>query len=75
MIIDDVKKAEKPPMTIEDIEKELADLKYPEPPEDGMCCGNGCQHCVWFVYLEEMDAYQKRKDELENSKKVTLERQ
>ncbi|BAF25666.1 branchpoint-bridging protein [Oryza sativa Japonica Group] len=34
----------------------------PEPPEKplpGDCCGSGCVRCVWDVYYDELDAYNK----------------
>nr|XP_043616651.1 uncharacterized protein LOC122588577 [Erigeron canadensis] len=36
--------------------------KLPEPPEKplpGDCCGSGCVRCVWDVYYEELDEYNK----------------
>nr|CAD1821431.1 unnamed protein product [Ananas comosus var. bracteatus] len=34
-------------------------LQAPEKPLPGDCCGSGCVRCVWDVYYEELDAYQK----------------
>ncbi|GAB4848506.1 hypothetical protein Ancab_003213 [Ancistrocladus abbreviatus] len=31
----------------------------PEKPEPGDCCGSGCVRCVWDIYYEELDAYDK----------------
>ncbi|KAJ0097490.1 hypothetical protein Patl1_28991 [Pistacia atlantica] len=31
----------------------------PEKPEPGDCCGSGCVRCVWDVYYEELEAYDK----------------
>ncbi|KAB2094771.1 hypothetical protein ES319_A02G182300v1 [Gossypium barbadense] len=31
----------------------------PEKPEPGDCCGSGCVRCVWDVYYEELEAYNK----------------
>ncbi|GLT39202.1 hypothetical protein SLA2020_134080 [Shorea laevis] len=40
----------------------------PEKPEPGDCCGNGCVRCVWDVYYEELEAYNKLyKSNSENS--------
>ncbi|KAL5754532.1 hypothetical protein ACOSP7_022752 [Xanthoceras sorbifolium] len=34
----------------------------PEKPEPGDCCGSGCVRCVWDVYYEELEAYNKLYD-------------
>lgn len=43
--------------------KEQAETKKspppPEKPEPGDCCGSGCVRCVWDVYYEELEAYNK----------------
>lgn len=31
----------------------------PEKPLPGDCCGSGCVRCVWDVYYDELDAYNK----------------
>lgn len=31
----------------------------PEKPEPGDCCGSGCVRCVWDVYYEELQEYNK----------------
>ncbi|CAK7336938.1 unnamed protein product [Dovyalis caffra] len=31
----------------------------PEKPEPGDCCGSGCARCVWDVYYEELEEYDK----------------
>ncbi|XP_047046940.1 NADH-cytochrome b5 reductase-like [Lolium rigidum] len=34
----------------------------PEPPEKplpGDCCGSGCVRCVWDIYYDELQDYQK----------------
>ncbi|KAG6700904.1 hypothetical protein I3842_08G136500 [Carya illinoinensis] len=31
----------------------------PEKPLPGDCCGSGCVRCVWDVYYEELEAYDK----------------
>ncbi|CAA3029138.1 Hypothetical predicted protein [Olea europaea subsp. europaea] len=31
----------------------------PEKPLPGDCCGSGCVRCVWDVYYEELDEYNK----------------
>jgi hypothetical protein len=44
----DAKKADAPPA--------------PEPPEKplpGDCCGSGCVRCVWDIYYDEVQDYQK----------------
>ncbi|KAM9963004.1 hypothetical protein ACTFIW_006225 [Dictyostelium discoideum] len=53
---------------VEDEEKEedekevtdIKDLKKPIPPTN-LCCGSGCgSSCVWEVYFNEMDEYNKK---------------
>ena len=29
----------------------------PPVPEDGTCCGSGCDPCVWDWYQQERDRY------------------
>ncbi|XWS42118.1 hypothetical protein CRYUN_Cryun17cG0141500 [Craigia yunnanensis] len=41
----------------ENLAKEL--LPPPDKPEPGDCCGSGCVRCVWDVYYEELEAYNK----------------
>lgn len=44
----------------------MAEMPLPEaplPPDDSMCCGNGCENCVWTVYQSELDAYRRRQAE------------
>ncbi|KAI4314807.1 hypothetical protein L6164_027678 [Bauhinia variegata] len=31
----------------------------PEKPLPGDCCGSGCIRCVWDVYYEELEEYNK----------------
>lgn len=31
----------------------------PEKPEPGDCCGSGCVRCIWDVYYEELEEYNK----------------
>ncbi|KAL3637198.1 hypothetical protein CASFOL_019497 [Castilleja foliolosa] len=31
----------------------------PEKPLPGDCCGSGCVRCVWDVYYEELDEYDR----------------
>lgn len=31
----------------------------PEKPLPGDCCGSGCARCVWDVYYEELEEYNK----------------
>lgn len=40
----------------------------PEKPFPGDCCGSGCVRCVWDVYYEELEEYNKlRKDESDST--------
>lgn len=34
-------------------------LEPPEKPLPGDCCGSGCVRCVWDIYYEELDEYNK----------------
>ncbi|KAK6288140.1 hypothetical protein POUND7_014319 [Theobroma cacao] len=34
----------------------------PEKPEPGDCCGSGCVRCVWDVYYEELEVYNKLRE-------------
>jgi len=39
-----------------------ASAPMPQPPEKplpGDCCGSGCVRCVWDIYFDELDAYDK----------------
>ncbi|PWA75353.1 oxidoreductase [Artemisia annua] len=60
---DDVKVPEKEPVK--------APEKLPEPPEKplaGDCCGSGCVRCVWDVYYEELEEYNKIVKDVTDSK-------
>ncbi|KAJ3692756.1 hypothetical protein LUZ60_011851 [Juncus effusus] len=35
-------------------------LEPPEKPLAGDCCGSGCVRCVWDVYYEELEDYNKK---------------
>ncbi|KAH7853128.1 hypothetical protein Vadar_033641 [Vaccinium darrowii] len=50
--LDDVKKVE------EEKEKKLLPPP-PEKPLPGDCCGSGCVRCVWDIYYEELEDYNK----------------
>ncbi|KAI5684131.1 hypothetical protein M9H77_05359 [Catharanthus roseus] len=42
--------------------EKLTPEKIPPPPEKplpGDCCGSGCVRCVWDVYYEELEEYNK----------------
>lgn len=30
----------------------------PLPPDDGACCGSGCDPCIWDWYQQERERYQ-----------------
>jgi hypothetical protein len=31
----------------------------PEKPDSGDCCGSGCVRCVWDIYYDELEEYNK----------------
>ncbi|KAE9614606.1 putative oxidoreductase-like protein [Lupinus albus] len=31
----------------------------PEKPDPGDCCGSGCVRCVWDIYYDELEEYDK----------------
>ncbi|KAF1872080.1 hypothetical protein Lal_00012301 [Lupinus albus] len=33
----------------------------PEKPDPGDCCGSGCVRCVWDIYYDELEEYDKIK--------------
>ncbi|KAF8102994.1 hypothetical protein N665_0189s0044 [Sinapis alba] len=43
----------------EDKKEEVTLPPPPEKPEPGDCCGSGCVRCVWDVYYEELEEYNK----------------
>lgn len=47
---------------VEEKEEKEKSVKLPPPPDKplpGDCCGSGCVRCVWDVYYEELEAYNK----------------
>ncbi|KAF5457257.1 hypothetical protein F2P56_021371 [Juglans regia] len=47
---------------LEEESKTKEELTLPPPPEKplpGDCCGSGCVRCVWDIYYEELEAYDK----------------
>jgi hypothetical protein len=42
------------------------ELKPPEPPDN--CCMSGCVHCVWDLYEEELQEYNRKIDEISAKK-------
>ncbi|KAG6386759.1 hypothetical protein SASPL_151933 [Salvia splendens] len=40
-------------------EKSTPAVPPPEKPLPGDCCGSGCVRCVWDVYYEELEDYNK----------------
>lgn len=35
-------------------------LRAPEEPKDGECCGSDCRHCVWTVYWEQLQLWERQ---------------
>ena len=29
----------------------------PKMPDSWECCGDGCPHCVWITYFEDLETY------------------
>lgn len=45
-----------------ELEAEKTKTPLPPPPEKPLpddCCGSGCVRCVWDVYYDELEAYNK----------------
>ncbi|CAL0313127.1 unnamed protein product [Lupinus luteus] len=42
-----------------DIPKKQVPPPPPEKPDPFDCCGSGCVRCVWDVYYDELDQYDK----------------
>ena len=47
----------------------------PEPPSPEECCGNGCSPCVFDIYSDAYDKYEKELCEYEKRKKEKMERE
>ena len=41
----------------------------PEKPDPGDCCGSGCVRCVWDVYYDELEEYNKLYKDLDSNPK------
>ena len=41
----------------------------PAPPEPGECCGGGCARCVFDVYEEELERWQRQVAEIERRRR------
>ncbi|XP_058179831.1 uncharacterized protein LOC131298408 [Rhododendron vialii] len=53
----------------EEEEEEKVVLPPPPPPEKplpGDCCGSGCVRCVWDIYYEELEDYNKLVSEIKS---------
>ncbi|KAJ7514206.1 hypothetical protein O6H91_23G033100 [Diphasiastrum complanatum] len=50
-----------------EMEKEILEKvgTPPEKPLPGDCCGNGCTNCVWDMYFDELEQYNKRKEAMQ----------
>jgi len=46
------------------IRTQLANLRPPEKPVEGECCGTGCTNCVWVYYWEAQEDYLAEKAKL-----------
>ncbi|KAJ7557413.1 hypothetical protein O6H91_05G125900 [Diphasiastrum complanatum] len=47
-----------------EMEQEIVEKLGP-PPEEPLpesCCGNGCRNCVWDMYFDKLERYNKRKE-------------
>lgn len=53
---------EQPGKKSEEAPKKSPQPPPPPPPEKPLtddCCGSGCDRCVWDIYYEELEAYNK----------------
>jgi hypothetical protein len=41
-------------------------MEKPEKPLPGDCCGSGCSICVYEIYYEQMEKYQRWKKQQES---------
>ena len=41
--------------------KKIKNVKPPKPPSNQECCGDGCRHCVWTTYFQDLKKYQESK--------------
>ncbi|KAJ0964234.1 hypothetical protein J5N97_029356 [Dioscorea zingiberensis] len=59
--VKEIKKEEEKPKTepVAVVVESSPVLQPPEKPLPGDCCGSGCVRCVWDVYYEELEAYNK----------------
>lgn len=52
--------SDSPPPAAPDLPATVAPLPPPpEAPSPGDCCGSGCVRCVWDIYYDELEAYNK----------------
>ena len=43
-------------------------IKKPVAPSKEACCGDSCPNCVWSIYFEEKETYQRKvKDALDQA--------
>ncbi len=41
--------------------KKIKNVKPPKPPSNQECCGDGCRHCVWTTYFQDLKKYKESK--------------
>lgn len=64
-----VPKALLPPPLKKEVENRRAPPVKPRPPGNDECCGSGCQRCVFDIYYEKLEKYEK---DLEEFKKLSF---
>ena len=41
----------------------------PIRPNEGDCCGSGCEHCVWIVYFSDLLAHYENSPQVDSRKR------
>lgn len=46
-----------------EVKKKKSPPNKPLPPENDECCGSGCQRCVFDIYYDKLEKYEKEMEE------------